>query len=70
MVEIVEGTASDEKIDSYNAETIVETLSATLSIDVSRLKSMGWQSKISLENGLTRTIKEFSDSYKKSNLRL
>ena len=38
VVEIVEGTASDEKIDSYNAETIVETLSATLSIDVSRLK--------------------------------
>ena len=38
VVEIVEGTASEEKIDSYNAETIVETLSATLSIDASRLK--------------------------------
>ena len=38
VVEIVEGTASDEKIDSYKAETIVETLSATLSIDASRLK--------------------------------
>ena len=25
VVEIVEGTASDEKIDSYNAETIVDT---------------------------------------------
>ena len=38
VVEIVEGTASDEKIDSYNAESIVETLSATLSIDATRLK--------------------------------
>ena len=39
-------------------------------IDVSRLKSMGWESKISLEDGLTRTIKEFADLYSKSTLRL
>ena len=38
VVDIVEGRASDEKLESYNSETIVETLSATLSIDVSRLK--------------------------------
>ena len=37
VVEIVEGTASDEKINSYNAQSIVETLSTTLSIDSSRL---------------------------------
>ena len=39
-------------------------------IDVSRLKEMGWQAKISLEDGLNRTIREFSDMYSKSTLRL
>ena len=39
-------------------------------IDVSRLKAMGWHSKISLENGITNIIKEFSDLYATSNLRL
>ena len=39
-------------------------------IDVSRLKSMGWHSKISLENGLTNIIKEFAELYTNSNLRL
>ena len=39
-------------------------------IDVSRMKEMGWQSKISLEDGLNRTIREFSDLYLKSSLRL
>ena len=39
-------------------------------IDVSRLKSMGWESKISLEDGLTKTIREFSNLYSKSCLRL
>ncbi len=39
-------------------------------IDVSRLKSMGWQSKINLEEGLSRTIKEFSDLSLQSKLRL
>ena len=39
-------------------------------LDVSRLKSMGWKSKISLEDGLTRTIKEFSDLYSSRSLRI
>ena len=39
-------------------------------IDVSRLKEMGWESKISLEDGLKRTIKEFSNLYSNSSLRL
>ena len=39
-------------------------------IDVSRLKAMGWESKISLEDGLKRTITEFSSSYSNSTLRL
>ena len=38
VVDIVEGRASDEKLESYNSDKIVDTLSATLSIDVSRLR--------------------------------
>ncbi len=39
-------------------------------LDVSRINNMGWHSRISLEEGLKMTIKNFIENYQTNNLRL
>ena len=39
-------------------------------LDVSRINSMGWHSKISIKEGLKMTIENFITNYHKNNLRL
>ena len=39
-------------------------------LDVSRINSMGWHSKISIKEGLKMTIKNFIENYHENNLRL
>ena len=38
-------------------------------LDISKMKNLGWESKISLQEGLERTIKDFINQLEKQNLR-
>ena len=38
-------------------------------LDVSKLKKLGWNSKITLEEGLKKTFEEYKNDLKEKNLR-